>query len=59
MKKWIKHVPITEWFEERTDGIYCIWELATGERIERLTLSYGVKVPHVAVNWLEVLKKFE
>ena len=44
-KKKAKLIPIMEWFEERKDGVYMIWELPTGVKVERLT-PYD-KLPYI------------
>ncbi len=45
----IKMIPVKEWYEERKDGIYLIWEFTDKKRIERLT-PYK-ELPYVELNY--------
>lgn len=42
-------VNVKEWYEERKDGVYMVWEFKDGKRMERL-LPYK-EMPVVEVWW--------
>lgn len=48
-KEQITYVTVKEWYEERKDGVYMVWEFKDGEIMER-KLPYK-EMPVVEVWW--------